>query len=101
MMEVFAGFLTHTDHHIGRLLDFLKQIGEFDNTLIMVLSDNGASSEGGPEGSVNENLFFNNVPESLEANLRALDELGGPNHFQSLCLGLDLGRQYAFPTLEA
>jgi arylsulfatase len=81
MMEVYAGFLTHTDHHIGRVLDFLKQIGEFDNTLVMVLSDNGASSEGGPEGSVNENLFFNFVPESLEENLAAIDELGGPKHF--------------------
>jgi len=59
MMEVFAGFLTHTDHHISRLLDFLKATGKFDNTLIMVISDNGASSEGGPEGSVNENLCFN------------------------------------------
>ena len=81
MMEVFAGFLTHTDYHIGRVLDFLKSIDQFDNTLIMVLSDNGASSEGGPEGSVNENLFFNFVPESLEENLAALDELGGPKHF--------------------
>ena len=84
MMEVFAGFLTHTDHHIGRLVSFLKSMGEFDNTLIMVLSDNGASSEGGPAGSVNENLFFNNVPESLEENLKALDDLGGPkyhNHY--------------------
>ncbi len=81
MMEVFAGFLSHTDHHIGRLLDFLKQIGEFENTLIMVLSDNGASSEGGPSGSVNENLFFNFVPESLEENLAVLDELGGPKWF--------------------
>ncbi len=81
MMEVFAGFLTHTDYHIGRLLDFLKQIGEFENTMIMVLSDNGASSEGGPQGSVNENLFFNFVPESLEENLAAIDELGGPKHF--------------------
>jgi arylsulfatase A-like enzyme len=57
MMEVYAGFLTHTDYHIGRLLDFLKSIGEFENTVIMVISDNGASSEGGPTGSVNENLF--------------------------------------------
>lgn len=81
MMEVFAGFLTHTDYHIGRVLDFLKEIGEFENTMIMVLSDNGASSEGGPEGSVNENLFFNFVPESLEENLAALDELGGPKYF--------------------
>ncbi|KKL67400.1 hypothetical protein LCGC14_2135360, partial [marine sediment metagenome] len=81
MMEVYAGFLEHTDHQIGRLLDFLKTIGEFENTLVMVLSDNGASSEGGPEGSVNENLFFNFVPESLEENLAAIDELGGPKHF--------------------
>jgi arylsulfatase A-like enzyme len=87
MMEVFAGFLTHTDHHIGRLLDFLKRIGEFDNTLIMVLSDNGASSEGGPTGSVNENLFFNNVPESVEENLRQIDELGGPDTFNHYAWG--------------
>jgi arylsulfatase len=87
MMEVFAGFLTHTDHQIGRLLDFLKSIGQFENTLIMVLSDNGASSEGGPEGSVNENLFFNFVPESLEENLAALEELGGPKYFNHYAWG--------------
>jgi arylsulfatase len=81
MMEVYAGFLEHTDHQFGRILDFLRTIDELDNTLIMVISDNGASSEGGPEGSVNENLFFNFVPESLEENLAALEELGGPKHF--------------------
>ena len=47
----------------------------------MVVSDNGASAEGGPHGSVNENLFFNNVPETLEDNLKAIDELGGPKYF--------------------
>jgi arylsulfatase len=81
MMEVFAGFLEHTDHHIGRLFDFLATMGELDNTLIMVISDNGASAEGGPTGSTNELKFFNNVPESLKDNLAALDELGGPKHF--------------------
>lgn len=81
MMEVFAGFLTHTDYHIGRLVDYLDSIGELDNTIIMVISDNGASSEGGPTGSVNESKFFNNVPESLEENLAALDNLGGPDYF--------------------
>jgi arylsulfatase A-like enzyme len=81
MMEVFAGFLTHTDHHIGRLIEFLEKLGELENTLVMVISDNGASSEGGPHGSVNENLFFNNVPESIEENLAAIDELGGPTTF--------------------
>jgi arylsulfatase A-like enzyme len=87
MMEVFAGFLEHTDFHIGRLLEFLKLIGEFDNTLIMVISDNGASSEGGPNGSVNENLFFNNVPDDLETNLRLIDELGGPDTFNHYAWG--------------
>ena len=84
MMEVFAGFLTHTDHHIGRLIEFLKNLGELDNTIIMAISDNGASSEGGPSGMVNEALFFNNVQGSLEENLAALDKLGGPefcNHY--------------------
>jgi arylsulfatase A-like enzyme len=81
MMEVFAGFLEHTDHHLGRLIDFLKEIGEYENTLIMLISDNGASAEGGPSGSVNENAFFNNVPDSLEQNLAAIDDIGGPKYF--------------------
>ena len=81
MMEVFAGFFEHTDHQIGRLLDFLENTGQLDNTLIMVISDNGASAEGGPHGSVNENKFFNNVPDDLQQNLAALDELGGPKYF--------------------
>ncbi len=87
MMEVFAGFLEHTDHHIGRLVDFLAAIGELDNTLIMLISDNGASSEGGPTGSINENKFFNNVPDSLEQNLAALDDLGGPKYFNHYAWG--------------
>ncbi len=81
MMEVFAGFLEHTDHHIGRLVQALETMGELENTLLMAVSDNGASAEGGPHGSVNENLFFNNVPERLEDGLKAIDELGGPKHF--------------------
>jgi arylsulfatase len=84
MMEVYAGFLSHTDDQIGRLLDFLKETGEFDSTLIMVVSDNGASAEGGPAGTTNELQFFNNAPEPLEDSLRAIDELGGPatfNHY--------------------
>ena len=51
MMEVFAGFLSHTDDQVGRLIEFLRQHGELDNTLIMVISDNGASAEGGPTGT--------------------------------------------------
>jgi arylsulfatase A-like enzyme len=81
MMEVYAGFLEHTDDQIGRLLAFLENLGELDDTLIMVLSDNGASSEGGPTGSINENKFFNFVPDSLEQNLAAIDDIGGPKYF--------------------
>jgi arylsulfatase A-like enzyme len=81
MMEVYAGFLSHTDHHIGRLIDFLKETGEFDNTLIMVISDNGASAEGGVTGTTNELQFFNNAPEPLADSLKAIDELGGPSTF--------------------
>jgi len=81
MMEVFAGFLEHTDHYIGKLIAFLKEIGEYENTLIMVISDNGASAEGGPHGSVNETKFFNNVPDDLQQNLAAIDDIGGPKYF--------------------
>ncbi|HEY4367126.1 MAG TPA: arylsulfatase [Steroidobacteraceae bacterium] len=87
MMEVFAGFFEHADHQIGRVLDFLGTIGEFDNTLIMVISDNGASAEGGPTGSVNENKFFNNVPDDLQQNLAALEDLGGPKYFNHYAWG--------------
>mgnify|MGYP001293332986 CR=1 FL=1 len=87
MMEVFAGFLEHTDHQYGRLFQFLKDMKLWDNTLIMFISDNGASSEGGPTGSTNENKFFNNVPEDLEENLKAMDELGGPKYFNHYAWG--------------
>jgi arylsulfatase A-like enzyme len=84
MAEVYAGFLAHADHHIGRLLDYLEESGQRENTMIVVVSDNGASGEGGPNGSVNENKFFNGVPDDLQQNLAMLDELGGTqtyNHY--------------------
>ena len=83
-MAVYAGFPSFTDHHFGRIIDFLREVGELDNTLILVVSDNGASSEGGPVGSLNEMFFFNNVAESLEDNFKMLDKLGGVetnNHY--------------------
>ena len=61
-MEVFAGFLSHTDHHIGRLIEFLRTIGQLDNTLIMVVSDNGASAEGGVTGTTNEAAVLQQLP---------------------------------------
>ena len=84
MAEVYAGFLAHTDHHIGRLLDYLEESGQRENTLVILVSDNGASGEGGPDGSVNENLFANGVPDNIQSNLAMIDELGGTktyNHY--------------------
>ncbi|MFE4206991.1 arylsulfatase [Streptomyces goshikiensis] len=77
MAEVYAGFLSHCDDQIGRIVDYLEDIGQLDNTIFVVVSDNGASGEGGPNGSVNENKFFNNVADDLAENLAMLDKLGG------------------------
>jgi arylsulfatase len=76
--EAFAGMLDHTDHHVGRFIDFLEEIGELDNTLIFLLADNGASSEGGPIGVMDTMRGFNLIPESFEESLARIDELGGP-----------------------
>ena len=101
MMEVFAGFLSHTDHHLGRLLDFLREQGELDNTIVMVVSDNGASAEGGPTGTTNEAQFFNNAQEPLEDSLAGHRRDRRPEPLQPLPVGLDLGGQHPVPALEA
>lgn len=77
-MEAFAGFLSHTDHELGRFVRFLTDRGELDDTLLVVLSDNGASSEGGPVGSMNDVRVWNGAPRTVEEGLARLDELGGP-----------------------
>jgi arylsulfatase A-like enzyme len=75
--EVFAGFLTHTDAQIGRLLSSLESLGAMDNTLVVLFSDNGASAEGGQLGSYNEHRFTAHVHESLAENLEHYDDWGG------------------------
>ncbi len=88
MMEVFAGFTAETDYEMGRLLDVVRSLPDADNTIIMYqVGDNGASAEGGLVGLLNENSFFNNVPETLEENLKHIDELGGPKHFNHFPAG--------------
>ena len=101
LMEVFAGFLSHTDHHIGRLMDYLRETGELDNTIVMLVSDNGASPEGGPTGTTNEMQFFNNAPEPIEDSVKAIDELGGPTAFNHYPWGWTWAGQHAVPALEA
>lgn len=83
-MEVFAGFVTHTDHHLGRLFDHLEERGLADDTLVMILSDNGASAEGGPTGTVNEAAGWLELNEDVETALAQIDTIGGPdanNHY--------------------
>ena len=72
----FAGMLDHTDHHVGRFLDFLKTSGLFENTLIVLISDNGASQEGSPFGTVNALRYFNGVRDTIADNLPHIDEIG-------------------------
>ncbi|KQM82067.1 arylsulfatase [Agromyces sp. Leaf222] len=82
--EVYAGFSEYTDAQVGRIIDYLEETGQLDNTLIFYCADNGASGEGSPNGSVNENKFFNGYPDDLAENLAMLDKLGSPdtyNHY--------------------
>jgi arylsulfatase len=86
MAEVFAGFISYTDHQIGRFLDYLEESEQLDNTIIVVVSDNGSSGEGGPNGTYNENRFFNGIPDTIEENMKHLDNLGDPttyNHYNT------------------
>ena len=77
-MECFAGFLSHTDAQIGRVVDFLDELGELDDTVVVVVSDNGASAEGGPDGSINDVRLTNLDPAGTGELLDRLDEIGGP-----------------------
>ena len=87
MMEVYAGYLSYADACIGRLLGALDKVQELENTIVVLVSDNGASAEGGEHGSVNENLFFNMVPDDLQRNLQMLDKLGGPETYGHYPMG--------------
>lgn len=88
MMEVFAGFSAHVDHHMGRIVDAVRTMPGGDNTIfVYVVGDNGASAEGGLEGCLNENLYFNGYPERWQDNLEHIDELGGPNWFNHFPAG--------------
>ncbi|OHU52653.1 arylsulfatase [Mycobacteroides chelonae] len=87
MAEVFAGFLSYTDDQIGRVLDYLEESDQLDNTIIVVISDNGASGEGGPNGSVNEVKFFNGYIDTVEESLRFYDNLGGTDTYNHYPIG--------------
>lgn len=79
LMEAFAAFLEHTDHHLGRYIDALAALGQLDNTLFIAMSDNGASQEGGPTGVLDEMRYFNGLAEDVAAAVKRLDTIGGPD----------------------
>lgn len=87
LCEVYAAFSEYTDVQIGRIIDHLKASGQYENTVIVYAADNGASGEGSPNGSVNENKFFNGYPDALEENMKLIDELGGPNTYEHFPTG--------------
>ena len=79
LQSAFAAMLEHADTHIGRLMRFLAESGQADNTIVLVLSDNGASQEGGPLGMINAMGPYNFKPEPLEEKLKRIDDIGGPD----------------------
>jgi arylsulfatase len=87
LQEAFAAMLEHTDHQIGRLTAFLEDLGVFDNTLFVLVSDNGASQEGGPLGVLDEMKHFNLMSEDLDKALERLDDVGGPHSHSNIPWG--------------
>jgi arylsulfatase A-like enzyme len=81
MQEVYAGFVEHTDAQLGRLVAYLEAVGELDDTLIVLLSDNGSSPEGGAVGAVNARKHLQYEPETVSDNLEAIDRLGDPTTY--------------------
>ncbi|MCB9392819.1 MAG: arylsulfatase [Acidimicrobiaceae bacterium] len=80
LQEAFAAMLEHTDDQIGRLVGYLEDRGLIDDTVILVMSDNGASREGGPFGVMDEFSFFNGMWEDIDAIVAdRLDDIGGPH----------------------
>jgi arylsulfatase A-like enzyme len=89
-MEVYAGFLEYTDHHVGRLFDTIDKLGLTDDTLIYyIIGDNGASAEGSINGCFNEMSYFNGLQslETAEYLTARLDKLGGPESYNHYAVG--------------
>jgi arylsulfatase A-like enzyme len=89
-MEVYAGFLQHTDHHVGRLIDALADLGVLDDTLVYyVIGDNGASAEGTPNGTFNELLTLNGAAalETAEFMAARIDKFGTPEAYNHYAVG--------------
>jgi arylsulfatase A-like enzyme len=89
-MEIYAGFLEHTDHHVGRLVDALRDLGVLNDTLVMyIIGDNGASAEGTLNGTFNEMAMLNGMSqvETVEFMKSKIDQFGGPNAYNHYAVG--------------
>ena len=89
-MEVYAAFMEHTDHHVGRLIDTIKDLGVYDDTLVyVIIGDNGASAEGTLQGAFNEMANFNGMGalETPEFMVSKLDEFGSPSSYNHFAVG--------------
>ncbi|NTV85054.1 MAG: sulfatase-like hydrolase/transferase, partial [Bacteroidales bacterium] len=87
LCEVYAGFSEYTDAQVGSIIDYLALTGQLENTVVIYAADNGASGEGSPNGTINENKFFNGYPDDLAENMKLLGELGGPNTYEHIPTG--------------
>ncbi len=87
LQSAFAAMLDHADQHIARLVGFLEEAGVRDDTLILVMSDNGASQEGGPLGMINAMGPYNLKPEPMAEKLARIDDIGGPDTHSNFPLG--------------
>lgn len=88
LMETYAGFAEHTDHHAGRLIDALENMGVLDNTLVIYIAgDNGASAEGTQSGTFNEMITLNGLGVPIEEQLAHIDDIGTPNSYNHYPIG--------------
>lgn len=88
LMEAYAAAVAYNDHEVGKLIDSLKQSGQYDNTLIIFIQgDNGSSAEGGLNGNFTEEAFVNQYPENFDYVKAHIDDIGGPrahNHYPAM-----------------
>jgi arylsulfatase len=96
-MEVFAGFAEHTDHEVGRLVQALEEMGELDNTIFFyIVGDNGASAEGGPEGTYNEMMALNGIVGKASQMMDHIENWGDPTTYPHFAIGWALAGNTPF-----
>lgn len=101
LYENFAGYLAFADHETGRLLNAIKKLPDADNTLVIyIVGDNGASSEGGLDGTLNEIKALNGVPTTIQENLKRKDEIGRPGSEPHFPIGWAFAGDTPFPWVK-